>query len=56
MNVGDLVGAIIGAGQGEVVMHQNVSICQWIVASCFDWREPRNKLVTDGLNFPSNDY
>jgi kynureninase len=56
VNVGDLVGAIIGAGQGEVVMHQNVSICQWIVASCFDWREPRNKLVTDGLNFPSNDY
>ena len=37
-------------------MHQNVSICQWIVASCFDWRGPRNKLVTDGLNFPSNDY
>ena len=37
-------------------MHQNVSICQSIVASCFDWRGPRNKLVTDGLNFPSNDY
>ena len=56
VTVGDLIGSIIGAGQGEVVMHQNVSICQWIVASCFDWREPRNKLVTDGLNFPSNDY
>jgi kynureninase len=56
VTVGDLVGSIIGAGQGEVVMHQNVSICQWIVASCFDWRGPRNKLVTDGLNFPSNDY
>jgi kynureninase len=37
-------------------MHQNVSVCQWIVASCFDWRGPRNRLVTDGLNFPSNDY
>ena len=56
VTVGDLIGPIIGAGPGEVVMHQNVSICQWIVASCFDWREPRNKLVTDGLNFPSNDY
>ena len=56
VTVGDLIGSIIGAGQGEVVMHQNVSICQWIVASCFDWRGPRNKLVTDGLNFPSNDY
>ena len=56
VTVGDLIGSIIGAGKGEVVMHQNVSICQWIVASCFDWRAPRNKLVTDGLNFPSNDY
>jgi kynureninase len=56
VTVGDLIGSIIGAGRGEVVMHQNVSICQWIVASCFDWRGPRNKLVTDGLNFPSNDY
>ena len=36
VTVGDLVGSIIGAGQSEVVMHQNVSICQWIVASCFD--------------------
>jgi kynureninase len=56
VTVGDLIGSIIGAGKGEVVMHQNVSICQWIVASCFDWNGPRNKLVTDGLNFPSNDY
>ena len=54
--VGDLVGAIIGAGPGEVVMQQNVSICQSIVTSCFDWSGRRNKLVTDGLNFPSNDY
>ncbi len=37
-------------------MHQNVSICQTIVTSCFDWNGPRNKLVTEGLNFPSNDY
>ncbi len=56
VTVGDLIASIIGAGPGEVVMHQNVSICQWIVASCFDWHGKRNKLVTDGLNFPSNDY
>ena len=54
--IGDLIGSIIGAGPGQVVMHQNVSICQWIAASCFDWKGPRNKIVTDGLNFPSNDY
>jgi kynureninase len=56
VTTGDLIGTIIGAGPGEIVMQQNVSICQWIVTSCFDWRGRRNKLVTDGLNFPSNDY
>ena len=56
VTVGNLIGRIIGAGGGEVVMHQNVSLCQSIVTSCFDWSGRRNKLVTDGLNFPSNDY
>ena len=58
---GNLVGSIIGAAPGRVVMHQNVSVCQQIVASCFDWSRGagarnRNRIVTDGLNFPSNDY
>ena len=56
ITVGNLVGRIIGAGEGEVGMHQNVSVCQSTVVSCFDWSGRRNKLVTDGLNFPSNDY
>ena len=56
ITVGNLIASIIGAGEGEVAMHGNVSICQNIVTSCFDWSGPRNKLVTDGLNFPSNDY
>jgi kynureninase len=56
VTLGDLIADIIGAAHGQVVMHQNVSICQTIVASCFDWNGKRNKLVTDGLNFPSNDY
>ncbi|HEY4358890.1 MAG TPA: aminotransferase class V-fold PLP-dependent enzyme [Acidobacteriaceae bacterium] len=56
MTCGDQIGAIIGAPKGRVVMHQNVSICQTIVTSCFRWDGPRRKLVTDGLNFPSNDY
>jgi kynureninase len=56
LTVGDLIGSIIGAAKGSVTMHQNVSICQSIVTSCFEWSGARNKLVTDGLNFPSNDY
>jgi len=54
--VGDLIGRIIGACPGEVGMQQNVSISLAIVTSCFDWSGRRNGLVTDGLNFPSNDY
>jgi kynureninase len=56
ITTGNLIGSIIGAGPGETVMHQNVSICQSILTSCFDWNGSRNKLVTEGLNFPSNDY
>ena len=62
ITIGNLIASIIGAEAGEVAMHQNVSICQSLVASCFDWgagaasgsrgNGPRNKLVTEGLNFP----
>jgi kynureninase len=56
VTVGDLIGKIIGAAPGEVVMHQNVSICQAIVTGCFDWSGKRNKIVTEAMNFPSNLY
>jgi kynureninase len=56
VRVGNLIGQIIGAGPGEVVMHPNVSVCQSIVLSCFDWTGRRNKIVTEDLNFPSNLY
>jgi len=56
ITVGNLIGKIIGAGPGEVTMHQNVSICQSIVASCIDFSGKRNKIVSEGLNFPSNFY
>jgi kynureninase len=55
--VGDLIGKIIGAGSGEVVMLPNVSICQSVIASCMDFRaSKRNKIVSESLNFPSNLY
>ena len=56
ITVGNLVAKIIGAGEGEVTMHPNVSVCQSIVSSCFDWSGKRNKIVSEGLNFPSNLY
>jgi len=54
--VGDLVGKIIGAAEGEVVMHPNVSICQSIINSSLDFTGKRNKVVSESLNFPSNLY
>ena len=56
ITVGNLIAKIIGAGEGEVTMHPNVSVAQSIVASCFDWGGKRNKVVSEGLNFPSNLY
>ena len=55
-SVGNLIGRIIGATAGEVVMLQNVSMANWVVTSCFDWRARRNKIVSEALNFPSNLY
>ncbi len=56
IRVGDLIGGILGAGTGEVTMHQNVSVAQAILGSCLDWPAERNRLVTDGLNFTTNLY
>ncbi len=54
--VGDMIGRIIGAAPGEVIMQQNVSTCVATVLSCFDWTGRRNKIVSEALNFPSNLY
>ena len=56
LTVGDEVGRIIGAEPGTVVMHQNVSICQSLILSCFEPTPKRNKIVYSELNFPSVMY
>jgi kynureninase len=56
VTTGDKVARIIGAASGTVVMHQNVSICQSIILSCFDLAQKRNKIVYEALNFPSVMY
>jgi kynureninase len=58
LTVGDEVGRIIGAERGTVVMHQNVSVCQSLIMSCFDTTPEtrRNKIVYSELEFPSVMY
>lgn len=56
VKLGDEVARILGADPGTVVMHQNVSICQSLILSCFDPTPDRNKIVYSELNFPSVMY
>ncbi len=56
LRVGDQVARLIGAPAGSVVMHQNVSVCQAAILSCFDFAGRRNKIVYEELNFPSVMY
>ena len=54
--VADQIAPLIGAGAGEISLHQNVTTTQAVIASCLDWRSPRNKVVMTDLEFPSVQY
>jgi kynureninase len=56
VGVGDQIGPLIGAGAGEISLHQNVTLTQAVISSCFDFRGPRNKVVMVELEFPSIQY
>jgi kynureninase len=56
VGVGDKVAPLIGAGTGEISLHQNVTQTQAVIASCFDFQGPRNKVVMTELEFPSIQY
>jgi kynureninase len=54
--VGNEIGALMNAQPGSVSTHQNVTTCQAVVASCFDFSGKRNKVVYSDMNFPSVMY
>ncbi|HVS75283.1 MAG TPA: aminotransferase class V-fold PLP-dependent enzyme [Candidatus Acidoferrales bacterium] len=56
VDVGDKIAPLIGVRPGEISLHQNVTIAQAIISSCFDYRGPRNKVVLTDLEFPSIQY
>jgi kynureninase len=56
VSVGDRIAPLIGAGRGEISLHQNVTLTQAVISSCFDFRGPRNKVVMVELEFPSIQY
>ncbi|HKV23117.1 MAG TPA: aminotransferase class V-fold PLP-dependent enzyme [Candidatus Acidoferrum sp.] len=56
VGVGNQIAPLIGAAPGEISLHQNVTLTQAVVSSCFDFRGPRNKVVMTELEFPSIQY
>jgi kynureninase len=54
--VGDHVARLIGAPPGSTVMHQNVTIAEAVVLSCFRLDGDRRRIVYEEDNFPSVRY
>src|SRR3954469_7282465 len=55
-HVANLVGATIGAPPGTTVLRQSVADAIVAVASCFDLREQRNRIVTTAADWPGTHY
>jgi kynureninase len=56
VEIGSQIAPIIGAPPGSVSIHQNVSLAQGILLSCFDYDGARNKVVIEAGIFPSVYY
>jgi len=56
VGAGDKIAPIIGAERGEISLHQNVTLTQAVISSCFDFNGSRNKVVMTDLEFPSIQY
>ncbi|HEV8427490.1 MAG TPA: aminotransferase class V-fold PLP-dependent enzyme [Pyrinomonadaceae bacterium] len=54
--VGDRIARILGGAPGSVQIQPNASLALATVASCFDFKTGRNKVVTTVLDFPSMEY
>jgi kynureninase len=53
---GNLLAPVLGVAADTISMHQNVTVAQAIIASCFSYDGPRRRIVMTELEFPSNHY
>src|SRR3954470_16981718 len=53
---GNLLAPTLGIAKNTISMHQNVTVAQAIIASCFRYDGPRRTIVMSELEFPSNHY
>jgi kynureninase len=56
LEVGNVLAGVIGAPEGSVTMHPNVTLAEAIVLSAIDFSGARNRLVCTELDFPSMLY
>ena len=56
LNVGNIIAPLIGAGNNEIILHNNISTLQAILVSSFGFKGNRNKVVYTNLEFPSDMY
>ena len=53
---GNILSPILGVPPNTISMHQNVTVAQGVIGSCFRYDGPRRKIVMSELEFPSNHY
>jgi kynureninase len=53
---GNILAPVLGAASNTISMHQNVTVAQGIVGSCFTYEGARRRIVLSELEFPSNHY
>ena len=53
---GNILAPILGVHKDTITMHQNATVAQSIVASCFSFDGRRRKIVMQDLDFPTNHY
>ena len=56
LTAGDQIARLIGAPAGTVSMHQNVTLAEAVVLSCFRFDGARRRIVYEEGNFPSVRY
>jgi kynureninase len=53
---GNLLAPVLGVAPDTITMHQNATVAQSIVASCFSFDGTRRRIVMQDLDFPTNHY
>ena len=54
--IGNLLAPLLGVAPDTVTLHQNATVAQAVVASCFSFEGRRRKILLQDLDFPTNHY